>query len=131
MQWVVSQPAKKNAPGSVKFIANRVQLVLVAGVVIAGCGLAFLTTAPNRLVTGTGIRLDTLLTGWRLSLLLPAAVLALGIFLPQVRRTHVITTIAAALLLAGWVWLAGAHAHRLAQTDSAISRTSFGGAFWL
>lgn len=128
MQEVVTQPA---ASRSMKFVANRVLLVLVAGGVLAGCALAFLTTAPNRLVTGTGIRLDTLLTGWRLSLLLPAAVLALGIFLSQVRRTHVITTIAAALLLAGWVWLAGAHAHRLAQIDSAISRTSLGGAFWL
>ena len=114
-----------------KLVANRVLLVLVAGGVLAGCGLAFLTTAPNRLVTGTGIRLETLLTGWRFTLLLPAAVLALGVFLSQVRRTHVITTIAAALLLAGWVWLAGAHAHRLAETDSAIGRTSFGGAFWL
>ena len=114
-----------------KFIGNRVLLVLVVGGILAGSSLAFLTTAPNRLVTGTGIRLDALLTGWRTALLLPAAVLVLGVFLPQVRRTHLVTAIAATLLLAGWVALAGAHALQLGQTGSAISRTSFGGGFWL
>ena len=67
----------------------------------------------------------------RPQLLLPAALLVLGVFLPQVRRTHLAMAIAASLLLAGLVWLAGAHALRLAETGSAISRTSFGGGFWL
>jgi osmoprotectant transport system permease protein len=118
-------------PRSVKFVGNRVLLVLILGGFLAGWGLAFLTTAPNRLVIGTGIRLDTLLVGWRASLLLPAALLVLGVFLPQVRRTHLAMVIAASLWLAGLVWLAGAHALRLAETGSAISRTSFGGGFWL
>lgn len=118
-------------PRRVKFVRNRVLLVLILGGTLAGWGLAFLTTAPNRLVTGMGIRLETLLVGWRFSLLLAAAALAVGAFLPQVRRTHVAMAIAAMLLLAGWVWLAGTHAHLLADTGSAISRTSFGGGFWL
>jgi osmoprotectant transport system permease protein len=57
----------------VKFVGNRVLAVLILGGFLAAWGLAFLTSAPNRLVTGTGIRLDTLLVGWRASLLLPAA----------------------------------------------------------
>ena len=119
-------------PQRVKFVGNRVLLVLVLGGFLAAWGLAFLTTAPNRLVTGTGIRLDTVLVGWRASLvLLPAGLLAIGVFLPQVRQTHLVMAIAATLSLAGWVWLAGAYADRLAETDSAISRTSFGGGFWL
>jgi len=115
----------------VKLIGNRVLLVLIVGGVLAGWGLAFLTTAPNRLVTGTGIRLDTLLVGWRALVLLPFALLAVGVFLPQTRRTHVVMAIAATLALTGLVWLAGDHARRLAQIESPISRTSFGGAFWL
>ena len=114
-----------------KFVGNRVLLVLVLGGLLAGLGLPFVTSAPNRLVTGTGIRLDSLLVGWRASLLLPAAALALGAFLPQTRRTHATLAIAATLLLAGLVWLAGAHARQLAETVAAISRTSFGGGFWL
>lgn len=113
------------------FVGNRVLLVLVLGGLLAGYGLPFLTSAPNRLVTGTGISLDTLLFGWRAWLLLPATVLALGPFLPQARRTHATLAIAATLLLAGMLWLAGAHALRLAAAESAMSRTSFGGGFWL
>ena len=60
-------------PQSVKFVRNRVLLVLIVAGLLAGSGLAFLTAAPNRLVTGTGIRLDACLGGWRASLLLPAA----------------------------------------------------------
>ena len=70
-------------------------------------------------------------SGGEPSLLLPAALLVLGVFLPQVRRTHLAMAIAASLLLAGLVWLAGAHALQLAETGSAISRTSFNGGFWL
>ncbi len=114
-----------------KFVGNRVLLVLILGGLLAGWGLAFLTTAPNRLVTGTGIRLETLLVGWRASLLFPAALLALGVFLPQGRRTHLAMVITATVLLTGWLWLAGTEAHRLAETGSPISRTSFGGGFWL
>src|SRR5262249_40852283 len=64
-------------------------------------------------------------------LLLPAAILVLAVFLPQRRRVHVAVAVAAALLLFGLTWLAGAHAARLAETASATSRTALGGGFWL
>jgi len=119
----------REAPGGA--VRNRVLLVLIIGAVAAASGLAFLTVAPNRLVTGTAISLAQIAEPWRDLLLLPAAVLVLGIFLPQRRRTHAAVAIAATLLLFGLTWLAGAYADRLAQTASATTRTAFGGAFWL
>jgi len=118
-------------PRRVKFVRNRVLLVLVVGGLLAGTGLAFLTTAPNRLVTGAGIRLESCLAGWRILLLLPAAVLMLGAFVRAARRTHVVMAIAATALLTALVWLAGDEASRLAQAGSPLRRTSFGGGFWL
>jgi len=115
----------------VNFVRNRVLLVLIAVGLVAGSGLAFLTTAPNRLVTGTGIRLDACLAGWRVLLLLPAAALMAGVFMPPTRRTHVAAAIAAIALLTAFVWLAGDEARRLAEVGTALSRTSFGGGFWL
>ena len=110
---------------------NRVLLVLAVGALAAAWGLAFLTVAPNRLVTGTAISLAQIAGAWGLLLLLPATVLVAGIFLPQRQRTHAAVAIAATLLLFGLTWLAGVHAARLAETAPATSRTSFGGGFWL
>ena len=112
-------------------VKNRVLLVLViVGAVAAWC-LAFLTVAPNRLVSGTAIPLAQISDPLRDVLLLPAAILVLGVFLPQRGRTHVAVAIAATLLLFGLAWLAGAHAARLAETAVATSRTALGGGFWL
>ncbi len=110
---------------------NRVLLVLAVGALAAAWGLAFLTVAPNRLVTGTAISLAQIAGAWGSLLLLPATVLVVGIFLPQRQRTHAAVAIAATLLLFGLTWLAGVHAARLAETAPATSRTSFGGGFWL
>jgi osmoprotectant transport system permease protein len=110
---------------------NRVLLVLVVSAVAAVSTLAFLTVAPNRLVNGTAIQLAQVAAPWRHVMLLPAAVLVLGIFLPQRRGTHVAVAAAAALLLFGGSWLAGAYAASVAETASATSRTALGGGFWL
>ena len=110
---------------------NRVLLVLVIGGALAAWGLAFLTVAPNRLVSGTAIPLAQISDPLRDVLLLPAAVLVLGVFLPQRGRTHVAVAVAATLLLFCLAWLAGAHAARLAETAIATSRTALGGGFWL
>ncbi len=110
---------------------NRVLLVLVIGGALAAWGLAFLTVAPNRLVSGTAIPLAQISDPVRDVLLLPAAVLVLGVFLPQRGRTHVAVAVAATLLLFCLAWLAGAHAARLAETAIATSRTALGGGFWL
>jgi osmoprotectant transport system permease protein len=110
---------------------NRVLFVLVIAAAAAAWGLAFVTVAPNRLVTGTAIPLAQIADPWRDLLVAPAAVLVLCILLPQRRRTLVAVAVAATLLLFGFVWLAGAQAARFAETASPTSRTAFGGGFWL
>lgn len=112
-------------------VKNRVLLVLVIAALAAASGLAFLTVAPNRLVSGTAIFLTQVDAPWRDMLLLPAAILVLGVVLPQRPRTHAAVVVAATLLLFGLAWLAGAHAARLAATAPAVSRTALGGGFWL
>ncbi|MCC6196420.1 MAG: ABC transporter permease [Burkholderiales bacterium] len=110
---------------------NRVLLFLVACASLAAWGLAFLTVAPNRLASGTTVPLAQVLDPRHGLLLLPAAVLVLGVFLRQRRRTHVAVVVSAAALLFGLAWLAGGYAARLAETASAASRTALGGGFWL
>ena len=112
-------------------VKNRVLLILVIGALATAWGLAFLTVAPNRLVTGTAITLAQTVEPWRYVLLVPAAILMGGVFLPQRRRTHWAVAGAATLLLFGLAWVAGAHAARLAEAASPTSRTAFGGGFWL
>ena len=112
-------------------VKNRVLLVLVACASAAAWGLAFLTVAPNRLVSGTAIPLAEVFDPRRDLLLLPAAVVVLGVFMPQRRRTHAAVAVAATLLLFGLAWLAGAHAARLTETAAATSRIALGGGFWL
>ena len=110
---------------------NRVLLALVIAAAAAAGSLAFVTVAPNRLVTGTAISLAQVAAPWRGLLIVPAAMLVLCVFVPQRRRTHVTVAVAATLLLSGFGWLAGAQAARFAETASATSRTAFGGGFWL
>ena len=134
-----------NSTGLVK---NPVLLVLAATGIAAASGLAFLTHAPNRLVSGTGISLaQTVTAGNGLSTafalaatLIPALLLGAGIFLQPRRTVHFWVAAAATSLLAGLVGVAAGHAARLAfmAADSTgggvppgIARTSFGGAFWI
>ena len=134
-----------NSTGLVK---NPVLLVLAATGIAAASGLAFLTHAPNRLVSGTGISLaqtvtagDGLSTAFALAAtLIPALLLGAGIFLQPRRTVHFWVAAAATSLLAGLVGVAAGHAARLAfmAADSTgggvlpgIARTSFGGAFWI
>ncbi|MEP7205738.1 MAG: ABC transporter permease [Casimicrobiaceae bacterium] len=114
-----------------KVVHNRVLLVLVIGVAVAAAMLAFVTVAPNRLVNGVAVPLAEVADGARALLLLPAAVLVLGAFLPQRPRTHAAIIGAAVLWLPCLAWLAGSHAARVAETASATSRTALGSGFWL
>lgn len=111
---------------------NRVLCALTLFGLCAAYGLAFLTQAPNRLVTGVGIPLIDLLFDLRWLVLVPAAVLAAAVFLPSRRRTHWTVYLAAAASLLGWVWLAGAQAQLAAETaESPLMRTAFGSGFWV
>jgi len=112
-------------------MSNRVLLLLVLLMLAAALGLPFLTHAPNRLITGHGLALLPILTGNGRWLLLPFAALAGAPWLPPTRWRHLLQAAAASLLLYGLASLAGHEASRLAASESPLSRTSFGGGFWL
>ncbi len=131
MALTLATPAYSPAvhPG---WIRNRVLLSLVVMGLCVAFGMAFLTQAPNRLVSGVGIPLGELLTGPRWLVLLSAATLALAALRPGVPTTHWLVVLAAAAGLFGWVWLAGTMAREAMETaESPLLRISFGGGFWV
>src|SRR5689334_2735759 len=112
-------------------IRNRVLAVLAAAALAAGFGLAFLTHAPNRLVSGQPIALASALDGTALLALLPAVILLVGPFLPQRRSTHLVVALSAAAAMVALCWLAGSHAALRAQDAPPAARTSLGAGFWV
>lgn len=125
-----------------RWLHNPVLVLLLAvGAVVAGSA-AFLSVAPNRLLSGQGLRLAQLQLGstagwagwanlWPLTtVLLPTALLALAALLPQRRRGDALAALAAATLLAGLLALAGAQARQLAGGQGALTRVSLGTGFW-
>jgi osmoprotectant transport system permease protein len=110
---------------------NRVLFFLLVLMAAAALGLPFLTHAPNRLITGTGIPLSAVLGGPHVALLLPFGLLLYAPFSRPNRALHALVAASASLLLVGLIWLAGDQATRLAQEHSSLSRTSFGGGFWV
>lgn len=112
-------------------VKNRVLLTLVLLLLLAGFGLAFVSHAPNRLVSGKGISLASLLQGYSALLLLPAALLLICAFLTLYGRHHLLVMILAEILLTALVWLAGHSALQLSGgNEDSIARTSLGGGFW-
>jgi len=91
-------------------VRNRVLFVLVLAGLAAATTLAFLTIAPNRLVSGTPISLGAALHGWGLVLPVLGAALALGAFLPPGTRLQGALTAAAAGFLLVLIWSAGSAA---------------------
>ena len=113
------------------FVKNRVLLTLVLLLLLAGYGLAFLSHAPNRLVSGQGISLVTLRHGISTLILLPALLLLAAAFLTLYGKHHLLVMLLAEILLAALVWLAGHSAVQLTGGDEdSIARTSLGGGFW-
>lgn len=110
---------------------HRVLLVLALAALLAACGLAFVSLAPNRLLSGTGVTLLALMNGWRWALLCPAAVLCLAVWMPTTRLSNATVAVAATLLLAGLAALAGDEAARLSTAGSSLLRVSLGGGFWV
>lgn len=105
---------------------NRVLLLLV---VLGGLAawLPFINYAPNRLVSGEGRALWQLFSG--LWLLAPTLLLILC-FIPG-RSAQAATLVLAELLFCLLVWSAGRAATDLAQSGSALARTSPGSGLWL
>lgn len=121
-------------------VHNRVLLVLVLGAVAAATGLAFVTVAPNRLVSGTGVSLWELAVAGPTGLWLAAVVIGVAIsaaisaaaFLPSTRPIHGAVLVLATGLLWGWLWLAGHEAAaRSANVAAPLTRVSLGGGFWV
>lgn len=112
-------------------VKNRVLLTLVFLLLLAGSGLAFLSHAPNRLVSGQGISLASLLHGYTFFVLLPVILLVVSAFLTLFGRSHLLVMLLAEILLAALVWLAGHTTVQLTGgNEDSIARTSLGGGFW-
>lgn len=111
-------------------IKNRVLFALVILLFLAAGGLAFLSHAPNRLISGKGIALYTLLNGLGALLWVPALLLLVLSFLQPNRRNLLMTLLMAELLLLGVTALAGQTAVALSGGEDSLTRTSLGGGFW-
>ncbi|WON78883.1 ABC transporter permease [Serratia sp. UGAL515B_01] len=98
---------------------------------LAAFGLPFLSYAPNRLLSGKGIYLISLLHGPALWLLVPMFVLTILSVLPPTRQLAMLTAFVAALLLALIFWLSGHVAQQLALRGAPLARTSWGSGCWL
>lgn len=113
---------------------NRVLLVLALAGALSAAGLAFLTQAPNRLLSGRPISVAAAAEGADLLLLLslwvPGIVLLAGAFMPPRRAVHGVVALSAAAFMVALSWLAGAHASALADTSAPAARTSLGAGFW-
>jgi osmoprotectant transport system permease protein len=113
------------------FVRNRVLLVLVAAALGAAFALAFVTHAPNRLLSGRAISLLSASSGSQALALVPGLILLATPFLPQGRTVHALTAAAAAAFIVALCWLAGANAAALAAEAPPAARTSLGSGFWL
>jgi osmoprotectant transport system permease protein len=111
-------------------VRNPVLLILVVAGLASALGLAFLGHAPNRILSGQPVTLASLLTGERVLVLLPAAIIASGMFALPSRVVHVAMGLAGVAFVLGLVWLAGAAAAGLADPARPAGRTSFGAGFW-
>ena len=109
--------------------------LLVATGFGAALGLAFVSQAPNRLVSGVGVPLGAvlgaapgvLITALLLTVLVPTA----AVFTRPTARSHALVALASALLIALLAALAGRHAAALAAASSTpLARTSLGAGFW-
>ncbi|CNI26315.1 ABC transporter permease [Yersinia pekkanenii] len=112
-------------------VKNRVLLALVILLVLSGAGLSFVSHAPNRLISGQGISLISLVTGSVWWLLIPMVLLFAFAFFKQNVVLHWLTVLCAELLLFGLLLLAATTATHLAGGEESLARTSLGGGFWL
>ncbi|WP_145554974.1 ABC transporter permease [Yersinia canariae] len=112
-------------------VKNRVLLALVILMILSGAGLSFVSHAPNRLISGQGISLISLITGPVWWLLVPLLMLSVFAFAKQNAVLCWSTVLVAEVLLFGLLFLAGTTATQLAGGEESLARTSLGGGFWL
>jgi len=112
-------------------VKNRVLLTLLLLLMAAGTGLAFVTHAPNRLMSGQGIPLPGLLSGINALLLLPVILLLVLVFITPSKGSYLASLMLAEVLFTALVALAGHQAEVLTGGDEdSLARISFGGGFW-
>ncbi|AVG15515.1 osmoprotectant uptake system permease [Chromobacterium vaccinii] len=110
-------------------LRNRVQLAL-ALLALAGFFSPLLSHAPNRLLSGQGLRLFQLPDAFWL--IVPALPTLASPWLHPSRRLHALLALCAVLLANGLLLLCGHEAARLGGGDpDALARTAFGAGFWL
>lgn len=112
-------------------VRNRVLLVLAILLVLSGIGLSFVSHAPNRLISGQGISLLSLIIGPVWWMLFPILILFIFVFCKQSAVLYWFTVLVAEVLLFALLLLAGTTASQLAGSDDSLARTSLGGGFWL
>ncbi|MGE4799438.1 ABC transporter permease [Yersinia hibernica] len=112
-------------------VKNRVLLALVILMILSGIGLSFVSHAPNRLISGQGISLISLIKGPVWWLLVPLLMLSAFAFAKQNIVLYWSTVLIAEVLLFGLLFLAGTTAAQLAGGEESLARTSLGGGFWL
>ncbi len=112
-------------------VKNRVLLTLTVLMIAAAAGLAFITDAPNRLISGQGIALQSLLHGSALLLVVPVFLLLALCFITPSRPVYLLIMLLAELLLVSLLALAGHAAFTITGgDDDSLVRISFGGGFW-
>lgn len=112
-------------------VKNRVLLALVILLVLSGIGLSFVSHAPNRLISGQGISLLSLITGPVWWVLFPILILLVFAFCKQSTVLYWAMVLMAEVLLFALLLLAGTTATQLAGGEESLARTSLGGGFWL
>ena len=112
-------------------IHNRVLLLLVILLVVAGAVLPFINFAPNRLVSGESIALSRLPEHVGLILSLPVLILACLTLAPSRRVSLTLTLITGELLFIAMLWVMGHTASQFAEQGSTLARTSPGSGLWL
>ncbi|MCE0828622.1 ABC transporter permease [Buttiauxella sp. A2-C2_NF] len=110
-------------------IHNRVLLLLVTLLVVAGAALPFINFAPNRLVSGEPIALSQLPAhAW---LVLCVAILACLALLPCRPPALLLTLLVGELTFIAILWAMGNTATQFSQQGSTLARSSPGSGLWL
>ncbi|SUW64727.1 Putative osmoprotectant uptake system permease protein yehY [Buttiauxella agrestis] len=112
-------------------IHNRVLLLLVFLLVVAGAVLPFINFAPNRLVSGEPIALSQLPAQTWLLFCVPVFVLAILALTPCRPLPLLLTLMVGEFLFIAILWRLGQTATHFAQQGSTLARTSPGSGLWM
>lgn len=112
-------------------IHNRVLLLLVFLLVVAGAVLPFINFAPNRLVSGEPVALSQLPAQTWLLFSVPVFVLAILVLTPCRPLPLLLTLMVGEFLFIAILWRLGQTATQFAQQGSTLARTSPGSGLWM